>query len=165
MGAGKSTVGSALAEVLDWQLQDLDRSIEKRVGHDIPKIFKDQGESLFREYESQALLATKQLKNTVIPCGGGVVTTPANLEYLQDQLTVWLDVSPEEAASRLESSNDRPLLDGCENTVKKLVDILELRRPAYAIAASLHINTTGKDPETISSEILQKLRSLNVRTN
>lgn len=165
MGAGKSTVGRKLAEALDWHLLDLDQEVEKLAGHDIPMIFKEQGEAKFREYESQVLLATAQLKKTIIPCGGGVVTTTDNLEYLKEELTIWLDVSPEEAASRLESSQDRPLLDGCKNTYKKLTNLLESRQSAYALASSMHIETENKVPETITNEILENLRSSNVRTN
>ncbi len=157
MGAGKSTVGKILADTLKWQLLDIDHEIEKLVGHDIPTIFKEQGEAGFRDYETQILKETIEMKHAIIPCGGGIVTRSENLEYLKSHLTVWLDVSPEEAAARLEHSDHRPLLDECEDTIKKLKEILDTRQTAYGQAATIHINTGNRGPEMIAREILEKL--------
>ena len=96
MGAGKSTVGQLLADALSWQLLDIDNEIEKISGNDIPTIFEAHGEDGFRDYEAQVLMETASLSEAIIPCGGGIVTRPENVEYLKDHLTIWLDVSPEE---------------------------------------------------------------------
>jgi len=157
MGAGKSTVGKILADALKWKLLDIDQEIEKVAGSDIPSIFETQGEEGFRDYESQVLLKTAGLHNAIIPCGGGIVTRPENVEYLQDHVTVWLDVSPEEAAARLEHLDDRPLLNGCQDTIKKLKEILDARQAAYVRAACIHINTGQRAPDIIASDILEKL--------
>lgn len=157
MGAGKSTVGKILAEALAWQLLDIDDEIEQQAGCDIPSIFEEQGEDGFRDYEAQVLLDTGPMNNVIIPCGGGIVTRPENVDFLKDHYTIWLDVSPEEAAGRLEHSDDRPLLSECQDTIKKLSDILDQRQSAYATAASLHIDTEHRAPDLIASEILEKL--------
>lgn len=159
MGAGKSTVGLILAEALKWQLFDIDQEIEKIAGSDIPGIFEQQGEDGFRDYEAQVLMETAEMNNAIIPCGGGIVTRPANIEYLKDHLTVWLDVSPEEAAARLEHSDHRPMLNECKDTIKILQEILDNRQVGYADAASIHINTGQRAPDAIASEILEKLES------
>jgi len=161
MGAGKSTVGKILADALSWELLDIDQEIEKVAGSDIPSIFEERGEDGFRDYETQVLMQTSELHNAIIPCGGGIVTAPQNVEYLKDQLTIWLDVSPEEAASRLEHSDHRPLLKGCKNTIVKLQQILDTRQTGYADAASIHINTGQRSPDLIASEILEKLEMSN----
>ena len=159
MGAGKSTVGKILAEALQWQLLDIDHEIEKVAGNDIPSIFDEQGEESFRDYEAQVLMTTAGLNDTVIPCGGGIVTRPENVEFLKDQLTIWLDVSPAEAAARLEHSDHRPLLNECKDTIKTLQEILDGRQVGYAQAAAIHINTGQRAPDAIAIEILKKLES------
>ena len=162
MGAGKSTIGKILADTLKWQLLDIDHEIEKFAGNDIPTIFEEQGEDGFRDYESQVLMESASLNEAIIPCGGGIVTRPENVEYLKDQLTIWLDVSPEEAAARLEHSDHRPLLNECSDTIKKLQEILDSRQVGYAEAASIQINAGDQPPEIIASEILEKLESIHV---
>lgn len=159
MGAGKSTVGKILAEAINWQFWDIDEAIETSSGKDISSIFETQGEKGFRDYETQALMETSGLDHAIIPCGGGIVTREENIQFLRDHLTVWLDVSPEEAASRLEHSDNRPLLNGCQNTLEKLRHILDSRQLAYEQAASIHMNTSGKKPEGIANEILEKLEA------
>lgn len=162
MGAGKSTIGKILADTLKWQLLDIDHEIEKFAGNDIPTIFEEQGEDGFRDYESQILMESASLNEAIIPCGGGIVTRLENVEYLKDHLTIWLDVSPEEAAARLEHSDHRPLLNECSDTIKKLQEILDIRRVGYAAAASLHISVGKHSPEIITSEILEKLEAIHV---
>lgn len=162
MGAGKSTIGKILADALKWQLLDIDQEIEKFAGSDIPTIFDEQGEDGFREYESQVLMESAALNAAIISCGGGIITRPENVKYLKDHLTIWLDISPEEAAARLEHSNHRPLLNECKDTIKKLQEILDNRHVGYSEAASLRINAGEQSPEVIASEILEKLESIHV---
>lgn len=157
MGAGKSTVGKILAQALSWKLMDIDQEIEKFAGCDIPSIFEAQGEDGFRDYEAQVLLDTGTMNNVIIPCGGGIVTRPENVDYLKDHFTIWLNVSPEEAAARLEHTDDRPLLSECKDTIKKLSDILDQRQASYAEAATLQIETAHRAPDIIATEILEKL--------
>jgi shikimate kinase len=160
MGAGKSTVGKLLAKVLERQFVDLDHEIELLAGCDIPAIFEEQGETRFRDYEAQVLLRTGALKKTIIACGGGVVTQEQNMAFLQDKAVVWLDLSPAEAAARLEHSPNRPLLKGCQDTLMQLNEILLSRRAAYAQAASIHINSGGVSPEVLATDILHQLAEL-----
>ncbi len=162
MGAGKSTVGKLLATVVGWQFVDLDHEIELLAESDIPTIFEEQGETRFRDYETQILFHTDDLKDTIIACGGGVVTQEQNMEFLQDKAVVWLDLSPAEAAVRLEHSPNRPLLKECQDTLVQLNEILLSRREAYARAAKIRIKSGGISPEVIASDILHQLAELYV---
>ena len=117
MGAGKSTIGKLLAKSLSWQFLDLDHEIESLAEKTIPTIFKEECESGFRDYETQALKNTAELQRAVIACGGGVVTRAENVDFLKNETTVWLEISAEEAATRLEYSEDRPLLSECKDTL------------------------------------------------
>jgi len=161
MGAGKSTVGRVLAAVLDWQFIDLDRDIAKICGKTINDIFEQEGEAGFRAYETARLRETGQRTRIVVACGGGVITETQNLEFSHRQTTVWLELSPAEAAVRLEHSDNRPLLAECQDTVLTLDEILLERRAAYQQAAGIRINTGGLAPEVVASQILQELHHLN----
>jgi len=161
MGAGKSTVGKILADVLDWQLVDIDHEIETLAGSTIPVIFNEQGEDRFREYETQVLLGTAERDKVIIACGGGVVLRSGNVGFLNKEIAVWLDLSPAEAAARVEHSHERPLLEGCDDTLQKLNDILNERRDAYLAASKIHVNSGGRAPEIIATEILRAIELLN----
>ncbi len=160
MGAGKSTVGKILAELLEWQLVDIDKEIETLADCSISEIFHEQGESRFRDYETQILLGTAQRDKVIIACGGGVVLRPGNLDYLKNEITVWLDISAAEAAARVEHAQERPLLEECEDTLQKLNEILTERRDAYQIASKIHVNSGGRASEIIAAEILHAIELL-----
>lgn len=162
MGAGKSTVGKILAETLGWKFQDLDHAIEELCGKSIPHIFRDEGEDNFRDYESQTLMKSLDQKNIVIACGGGVVTRKENVDILKNELTVWLELTTEQAAARLEYSDHRPLLSECEDTLKELGEILDQRKEAYTVAARIRINSGDDSPDTVANKIIDQIESLHV---
>ena len=128
---------------------------------DFKRIFNPTLTSKLLINSSQNFVKTSK-KILDLGCGGGIITRPENVEYLKDHLTIWLDVSPEEAAARLEHSDHRPLLNECKDTIKKLQEILDNRQVGYAEAASLHINTGQRAPDIITHEILEKLESYHV---
>ncbi len=74
MGAGKSTVGPRLATRLDLPFIDLDDRIEAEQGKSIADIFDADGESHFRALEREALEALAAEPDSVVACGGGIVT-------------------------------------------------------------------------------------------
>src|SRR5215470_12923754 len=94
MGAGKTTVGRCLARKLGWKFIDLDEEIEKREGRPIPEIFRDAGQSHFRNLERLCLKDLSASRKTVIALGGGAYMDPENREVAEKTgLTVWLKVS------------------------------------------------------------------------
>jgi len=160
MGAGKSTVGRLLADALGWQFLDLDNQIETSTGKDIPTQFRDSGEAAFRALETEALLATQALSQSVIACGGGVILDEENRDFLKQEMTLWLDVSPDMAAARIESSTHRPLLEG-EDPRVKLKALLESRYEAYVATARKRFSTDGESAEAIKERIVAFLREQN----
>lgn len=131
-GAGKSTVGALVAAGLGWEFVDLDTEIECASGMRVPEIFRQEQESGFRAREQAATEALRGRTRMVLAPGGGWVLDLANLELLgPGTLTVYLRVSAEVAASRLESAlGTRPLLDDAE-PVERLKFLLATREAAY----------------------------------
>ena len=74
MGAGKSTIGKALAALMGTKFVDLDRELEERCGVSIPHIFETEGEAGFRCRETRLLQEYAKASDMVVATGGGVVT-------------------------------------------------------------------------------------------
>jgi shikimate kinase / 3-dehydroquinate synthase len=129
MGAGKSTVGTRVAEAAARPFVDLDGLIEQRHGP-IPALF-EQGEPEFRRLEEETLAEVLAGPEAVIALGGGAVLSPLNRERLRARaFTVYLDVDVETAWERARGSN-RPLARR-EDDFRRLY---EARQSAYAEAA------------------------------
>ena len=117
MAAGKTAVGSALARVLGFEFEDLDRMIEDDTGANINEIFERSGENWFRDREHECLKRTKALDSAVIATGGGTTTFERNRAVIDDLgFSVWLDPPLEIIFERLERGGraQRPLFRGRE---------------------------------------------------
>jgi shikimate kinase len=157
MGSGKSTIGPLLEDRLKYSFIDLDKEISISMNRSIRDIFEELGEEKFREEEQKQLRRFCQLEQQVIACGGGIVVTPANLECLRRQITIYLQASPEILASRIGEDRDRPLLKGAISISQRLSTILKEREPLYKECAQITIVTEGKDPDALVKDILKKL--------
>ena len=162
MGAGKTTVGHALAEKLGMDYIDVDAYIVEKEGRSIPEIFKDGGEEVFRNIETEAIreLGAKTY-NTVIATGGGAVLRDENAKLLKEMGKVfYLYASPEETFTRVKGDTGRPLLDSdSEQQLKdRIVDMIRVRYHAYMRTADVRIDTDGKDVEKISEEIISQFK-------
>ena len=164
MGAGKSSVGRALGERLNWVFEDLDNRIEAREGRTVAEIFRDSGESEFRRAEHAALEDVLcELRGggaRIVALGGGAFVPKENAARLKASgvPTVFLDAPVEELWQRCstqatESGAERPLLRNREH----FRELYETRRRSYA-KASLKIQTGGRPVETIAAEIAAKLK-------
>lgn len=109
MGAGKTTMASALQKRLARPVVDIDREIEARYRDTIPQIFEEYGEPRFRQVEAYAIGAAVERRHpTILDLGGGAVTFRDTWGPLEDAFTVLLDVDPDTAWERVRES-DRPL--------------------------------------------------------
>ncbi len=157
MGSGKTSVGTTLAALLEMNYIDTDNIIVEDFGTSVNEIFGTYGEARFRKLETEAIRGLKDVKNTVISCGGGVILNPENIELLKNNGTVvWLKVSPEEAYERLLDDSSRPLLENVF-TMKKMSEILESRLPLYENSGDIAISTDGREIQEIAEEIIEKL--------
>jgi shikimate kinase len=161
MGVGKTSVGRALAQRLDWPFQDLDDAIVEREGRTIAEIFRDSGEDAFRKAEHAALRQVlEELRkgaSRVIALGGGAFAQKRNNGLLRGELVIFLDAPAEELWSRCcrqtaETGVERPLLQSM-NQFRKLY---EARRKAY-LQAAVTIQTSGRDVQAIAAEIAETL--------
>ncbi|WP_457621657.1 shikimate kinase [Persephonella sp.] len=155
MGSGKSTVGKLLAEKLGFRFVDIDQEIEKKEGKKIKDIFREKGESYFRDLEKRMIESFLESKNLVVSTGGGLGADSENMRKMKENGTViWLDTPLETVLDRCKDDDERPLLKKDRYELEKL---FEKRKDVYA-QANIKVNTEGKSPEQIVNEILGRLR-------
>ena len=114
MGAGKTTIGKALAKRLQVPFYDLDWYIETRRHKTIAQLFSEQGEDGFREIERNMLHEVAEFEDVVISCGGGTPCFFDNMDYMNRQAqVVYLKATPQVLYDHLSMSrHERPLLKG-----------------------------------------------------
>ncbi len=169
MGAGKSSVGRALAELGGAEFIDLDRRIELLSGRSIPAIFAAQGEPGFRAVERQALTSLLAepgfaRRSVVVATGGGVVVDPRNVDDMRTSgVTVFLDPPVERLVDRLSDEVQRglrPLLAdaGPEQLRARLQRLLSDRRPEYDRA---HLSDPGDAaPRAVAERLRREISAL-----
>ena len=112
MGAGKTTVGKALAKALGLDFYDLDWYIESRMHKTVKQIFDEQGEEGFRRIEHNMLHEVAEFEDVIISCGGGTPCFFDNMDYMNRQgYTIYLKSTPEVLHKHLQMGKTvRPLL-------------------------------------------------------
>lgn len=154
MGAGKTTVGKRLAEMLSRRLLDMDSMIEETAGMSVSRIFDVMGEEAFRRIESEVLvdLAASE-EAAVVSTGGGVPLREENRKALREMgLVVYLRVDPDTVLERLADDTSRPLLAGADKR-ERVESLLAIRDPIYRETAQRTVAAAGRSPEEIAREI------------
>ena len=157
-GAGKSSVGQAVATSLGVPFIELDREIERSAGMELSEIFALQGKTAYRQHEMRCLEAViGQHERVVIATGGGLVTEAAAYDLLlQTCHVVWLKADPESHMRRVMAQGDLRPMSGNPQAMDDLRDILQNRAALYARAHAT-IDTTGTTHEQAVKQVLATL--------
>ena len=140
-GCGKSTVGQALAVQTGKTVVDADEEIIRLAGKPIPQIFAEDGEEVFRAWETKALDALGKRSGLIIATGGGCVTRERNYPLLHQNGTIfWL----QRDLSKL-PTDGRPL-----SQANQLTDMYNTRRPLYQRFADVTVGNDGELEDTLA---------------
>lgn len=157
MGAGKTSVGRALARRLHKPFYDVDHEIERSTGVKIPLIFEIEGEAGFRERESKVLAELVLREDIVLATGGGAVLSEKNRRLLSEHGTVvYLRASPRDLWQRTRHDRNRPLLQTADPLVK-LQELFEQRDPLYRAIADLIIDTGNQSVGLLAHKLESRL--------
>lgn len=163
MGAGKTTIGIALARALKLEFYDLDKYIEGRMRKTVPQIFAERGEEGFRKVEYNMLHEVAEFENIVLSCGGGTPCFYDNMDYLVNQgKTIYLKATPEVLHQHLLMAHvERPLIKGKspDELLTHIREHLREREPYYS-KASYTLDVSLMDNFEKISVTVAKLREL-----
>ena len=164
MGAGKTTIGKALARQLGIMFYDLDWYVENRMRKSIAQIFDESGEDGFREIEHNMLHEVAEFEDIVLSCGGGTPCFFDNMDYLNSVAeTVYLRATPEVLCRHIAMSRGvRPLLQGkSPDELREFVNQqLAERSPWYEKAQHIIDIDVLDTPETISQLVARIRRTI-----
>jgi XRE family aerobic/anaerobic benzoate catabolism transcriptional regulator len=157
-GAGKSTLGTKLAETLGVPFVELDREVEKEAGAELGEVFAMYGQDAFRRFERRALeRVLAQNKQCVIATGGSLVTDPGTYKLVLERCTcIWLKASPEEHMSRVIAQGDMRPFKGRSAALDEIKKLLDDRNRLYS-RANATIDTSGKTLKQALTELKHAL--------
>lgn len=155
-GAGKTTVGRAVADLLGVPFTDSDALVEATAGKPIPEIFFDDGEAAFRALEVAEIAEALRTFDGVLALGGGAILDDGTRAALAGQTVVFLSVELTDAVKRVGLGSGRPLLS--VNPRATLKYLMEQRRPLYTEVAAHVVATDGRRPDEIAAEVAALLR-------
>ena len=159
-GAGKTTLGQALAKALGLRFVEMAKEIEAEAGLSLNEIFDLYGQAAYRRFERRALeRITAATAPTVIATGGSLPSEPSTFAHLLSHcFTVWLRAKPEEHMGRVIAQGDMRPMAGHSEAMADLKRILAQREALYA-RADMAFDTAGKASEQAARELLEALRT------
>lgn len=162
-GTGKSAVGLSLASLLDRPAIDLDQVIELNCGKSIREIFDEGGEALFRDLESEALVAVSESDAAVISLGGGAILKQENRDIVRRTgICVWLRAKPETIVQRINADastrQSRPPLTSLD-PLAEIREMLRTRHSLYDAVSEYQIDTDRQSAEQVANEVVRAIEA------
>lgn len=159
-GAGKTTLGAALARELHWPFVELDREIEREAAVSLSELFMLYGQAGYRRIERRCLERVLDSHDRVVlAVGGGIVSEPETFHLLLDRcFTVWVRAAPEEHMGRVVAQGDFRPMEGSAEAMDDLKRILAAREPLYRKADAV-VDTSGADPAHSLRELKELARA------
>lgn len=156
-GAGKSTVGRALALALEVPFVELDRRVEELAGLPLAQVFELHGSAGFRRLEAEALeRVLAEGERLVLATGGSIVTSAETFARLRRTChTVWLRARPEEHLERVAAQGDRRPMAGRPRALDELKELLAEREPLYA-RCELAFDTTARPVGDVVEQLVER---------
>jgi shikimate kinase len=159
MGAGKTTVGRALAQRMRREFVDTDRVLVERTGVAVATVFEIEGEAGFRKREASVLAEICEQDGRVVATGGGIVLAAENRRVMRECGTVvYLRARLESLWERTRHDTSRPLL-ATPNPKARLAELLREREPLYGEAAHVIVDSGPQSAATLVNRILAALRT------
>ncbi len=159
-GAGKTTVGKALAKQLALRFVDADKELVSRTGVSIATIFEIEGEPGFRAREVELISKLVIERGIVLATGGGAILDAANRIALREHgAVVYLQTGLAELRERTRRDTKRPLLQG-DDPEAVLSALLQIREPLYREAAHIVVNASRENIGKLAQQIVDELTSL-----
>ena len=157
MGAGKTTIGRQLAQILHLEFLDSDQAIEARAGADIPWIFDVEGEAVFRDREARMIDELTQRDGIVLATGGGAILRPENRQLLAERgSVVYLHASIKQQVERTAKDRNRPLLQ-VPDPEGRLRELMAERDPLYREIADHIAETDGLSARSVAQQLAEAL--------
>jgi shikimate kinase len=159
-GAGKTTVGKALAKQLAMRFVDADKELVSRTGVSIATIFEIEGEPGFRSREVELISKLVLERGIVLATGGGAILDAANRTALRKHgAVIYLQAGLAELRERTRRDTKRPLLQGSDPEAV-LSALLQIREPLYREAAHIVVNASRENIGKLAQHIIDELTSL-----
>ena len=160
MGAGKSTIGRQLAQMLGMDFIDSDAVIEERAGADIDWIFDVEGEEGFRKREARIINELTQGQGIVLSTGGGSILSKENRNVLSARgIIIYLETTVDKKFELNQSDKKRPLLE-TENPLQTLEELAKIRNPLYEEIADIVLQTDEQSAKVVASNIIDLIDNL-----
>lgn len=155
MGAGKTSVGRALARHLGIPFVDSDKEIEKAAGCSVVDIFSMYGEKEFRRVEQKVIeriIDTPPLVKVISTGEGAFITEAVRQTVLEKALTIWLKADLELLVKRTNFRQTRPQLLNTDSR-QILAQLISERYDTYALA-DIMVETRDENIHKTLSKVL-----------
>lgn len=160
MGAGKTSIGQALARELGWEFYDSDRVIEERAGVELLWIYDLEGEDGFHRWEQKVIAELAKKPNIILATGGSTVVVPENRKaIIEGGLIIYLSTSLNDQLIRTGYGKKRPLSQDLEERRKILKKLHKDYVPLYEDLADIVFNTDRKSTHATVTDLVKLIHA------